>query len=129
MNFGGWLPLHDAPTAAPNAPGLLQARSEELTPYPKGRSAMVLYARCRPDETLRGYVAGRGAARLDAATAAGGRWIRFCESTSPDRDFERLLGRFVDRFGTLPVANLVEDDEPPHNPVNEPAGSRGASRG
>jgi len=78
-------------------------------------------ARCRPDETLRGYVAGRGAARLEAAAAAGGRWIRFGESTSPDRDFERLLGRFVDRFGNRPVANSVEDDEP--------AGSRGASHG
>ena len=121
MNFGGWLPLHDAPTVAPNAPGLLQARSEELTPYPKGRSAMVLYARCRSDETLRGYVAGRGAAGLEAATAAGGRWIRFGESTSPERDFLRLLGRFVDRFGALPVAISVEGDEP--------AGSRGASHG
>ena len=50
--------------------------------YRVGRSAMVFYACTEPDETLRGFVAGRGARELD-----------------------RLLKGFVERFGSLPISN------------------------
>jgi len=106
LNFGGWLSLDDAPSAAPDVPGLLQARAENLSSYPRGRSAMVLYARSRADETLRRYVSGRGALTLAHASTAGARFIRFGASPTPDRDFDRLLRRFVDRFGSPPTANI-----------------------
>ena len=109
MNFGGWLPLNDAPAVAPEMPGVLQARADALIPYPKGKSAMVLYARSRADQPLRHYVAGAGAAGLGRAAAAGARWIRFADSPDPDREFERLMRRFLERFGATPTAN--DDDQ------------------
>lgn len=118
MNFGGWLPLDDAPSVAPDVPGLLQARADTLTSYPQGRSAMVLYARSRPDETLRRYVTGRGAPTLGHASSAGARWIRFGSSTAPGLEFDRLMRRFVDRFGARPTANAddADHDEKPGSP-------------
>jgi hypothetical protein len=95
--------------AAPDMPGMLQARSDAAGPYPDGKSAMVLYACCRPDETLRGYVRGRGAASLDRAVRLGARLIRFGVSPVPDREFDRLMRRFVDRFGARPTANRDDD--------------------
>ncbi|MES1158231.1 MAG: hypothetical protein ABUL67_03930 [Haliangium ochraceum] len=109
MNFGGWISLDEAPAAAPDAPGLWQARADALLAYPRGKSAMVMYARSRPDETLRRYVAGRGVAALGHAAACGARWLRFGASASPDADFDRLLRRFVDRFGAPPAANSDSD--------------------
>lgn len=70
---------------------------------------MVLYARCRPDETLRRYVGGRGALALGRAIGIGARLVRFGVSAAPDREFDRLMRRFVERFGARPAAN-VEDD-------------------
>ncbi len=90
---------------------MLQARSEELRPYPQGKSAMVWYARCRPDETLRHYVHGRGVPALDRAAALGARLVRFGASASPDLEFDRLMSRFVDRFGAPPLANAAGDDD------------------
>jgi len=73
--------------------------------YRSGRSAMVLYACSRPDETLRGFVAGRGARELARAVNAGARWIRFAEASDPKPEMERLLQGFVERFGGLPISN------------------------
>jgi hypothetical protein len=84
----------------------MQARAGTLVAYPRGRSAMVLYARCRPDETLRRYMNGRGVPAVRRAAAAGARFIRFGVSAVPDTEFRRLLGRFVDRFGSPPAANV-----------------------
>ncbi|MBC8133935.1 MAG: hypothetical protein H7X95_13200 [Deltaproteobacteria bacterium] len=111
MNFGSWFPLDDALAAAPELPGVLQARADALCAYPKGRTAMLLYARCRPQETLRRYVATRGAAPLSRAAKLGARWIRFGTSPRPEVEFERLLGRFSERFGANPTGNDDDDDQ------------------
>ena len=115
MNFGGWLSLDQAPAAAPDCPGVLQARTDALLAYPRGRSAMVLYACSRGDETLRRYVSGPGgAAALCRAARAGARWVRFGAAAAPTAQLDRLLKGFVDRFGARPAANPRDghdDDE------------------
>jgi hypothetical protein len=106
LNFGGWFPLDDVSSVAPDTPGLLQARADTLVSYPRGRSAMVLYAHSRADETLRIYVAGRGAPVVGHASSAGARWIRFGSAAAPEMEFDRLMRQFVDRFGARPKANV-----------------------
>jgi hypothetical protein len=73
--------------------------------YRVGRSAMVLYACSEPDETLRGFVTGRGARQIERAVSAGARWIRFAVAAQPHDELERLLKGFVERFGSLPISN------------------------
>lgn len=109
LNFGIWIPVKEAPDRAPDAPGLLQARTDEVLTYPRGKSAMVLYARCREGETLRRYVTGRGAAPLGRAAEAGARLVRFAASPTPEEDYGRLLARFVERFGAQPLENQKHD--------------------
>lgn len=109
MNFGGWVPLQDAPGAAPDKPGVLQVRADAVLAYPRGKSAMVWYACGRANQGLRGYVAERGALGIDRAAALGGRWIRFGESEAPAVDCARLLRQFVERFGASPAANSDPD--------------------
>jgi hypothetical protein len=84
---------------------VLQTRSEGAMDYRAGRSAMVLYACAGPDETLRRFVAGRGARDLQRAVAAGARWIRFAESANAPAELDRLLRTFTERFGSPPIAN------------------------
>jgi len=105
VHFGAWHKISDARTAAPEAAGVLQTRAEGVMDYRVGRSAMVLYACSEPDETLRHFVAGRGARQIERAVNAGARWIRFAESASPQSELERLLKGFVERFGSLPISN------------------------
>jgi hypothetical protein len=107
MRFGAWLPIDGAVDAAPEGPGVLQTRADELLAYPQGQSAMVYYAHCPSDGSLRGFISGIGATDLRRATEAGARWIRFAETSEPETDFERLLDHFVERFGAPPVANAV----------------------
>jgi len=83
----------------------LQTRAEGVMDYRSGRSAMILYACSAADETLRGFVAGRGARELDRAISAGARWIRFAEANDPKPEMDRLLRGFVERFGSLPISN------------------------
>ena len=73
--------------------------------YRSGRSAMVMYACAGPDETLRRFVAGRGARELQRAVAAGARWIRFAEAANAPAELDRLLKSFTERFGSPPIAN------------------------
>ncbi|HVV51549.1 MAG TPA: hypothetical protein VHO06_17905 [Polyangia bacterium] len=105
MHFGAWHKISDASTAAPEAAGVLQTRAEGVMDYRVGRSAMVFYACCHPDETLRGFVSGRGARQIERAVNAGARWIRFAEAESPQSELDRLLKGFVERFGSLPINN------------------------
>ena len=112
MKFGVWHPLAEASSAAPDLPGLLQARVEAPVPYPRGKSAMVLYAGCRADETLRRYLPAAGAQALRRASAHGARWVRFGETAAPERELERLTRQFRDRFGAPPLANADAADEP-----------------
>lgn len=105
VHFGVWHLMSEAESAAPEGAGVLQTRAEGIMDYRIGRSAMVLYACSAADETLRSFVAGRGAAQLARAVSAGARWIRFAETDSPKEELERLLKGFVERFGSLPVGN------------------------
>ena len=105
MHFGVWHPIAQASTAAPEAAGVLQTRAEGVMDYRWGRSAMVLYACSDPGETLRGFVAGRGARELDRAISAGARWIRFAPTPEPRAELDRLLEGFVERFGSPPISN------------------------
>jgi hypothetical protein len=105
MRFGAWVPIDSAAVSAPEGPGVLQTRSDDLLAYPQGRSAMVFYAHCPSDGSLRDFITGIGASDLRRATDAGARWIRFAETSDPETDFERLLDHFVERFGAPPVAN------------------------
>jgi len=105
VNFGTWYQLLDAPSVAPPAPGVVQARAERPLPYPRGKSAMVFYGASGAQEDLRGYVTGDGAAELRRADAAGARFVRFGVTDRPQRELERLLGQFSERFGAAPLAN------------------------
>jgi hypothetical protein len=113
VTFGAWHPFDveagSAAGAAPDVPGVLQARAQALRAYPRGKSAMVLYAASDPGESLRAFVSGRGVPRLRQGAAAGACWIRFAAAADPARALAGLLGRFADRFGSLPAANEVED--------------------
>ena len=44
VKFGAWFPIESAATEAPDGPGVLQIRADDLLDYPRGKSAMVLYA-------------------------------------------------------------------------------------
>jgi len=44
VQFGRWYPLADVGDHTPEAEGVLQLRTEALVEYPRGKSAMVLYA-------------------------------------------------------------------------------------
>jgi len=105
VNFGTWYQLLEASSAAPPAPGVVQARAERPLPYPRGKSAMVFYGATGAEEDLRGYVTGRGAAELRRADDAGARFVRFGVTDRPQRELERLLGQFSARFGGPPAAN------------------------
>jgi hypothetical protein len=105
VHFGAWHPISEASAAAPEASGVLQLRAEGVMDYRSGRSAMVMYACAGPQETLRHFVAGRGARDVQRAVAAGARWIRFAEAPDAAGELDRLLKTFVERFGSLPIAN------------------------
>jgi hypothetical protein len=105
VHFGVWHPISEASRAAPDAAGVLQTRAEGVMDYRSGRSAMILYACSDASETLRVFVAGRGARDLDRAISAGARWIRFAPTPEPRRELDRLLEGFVERFGSPPISN------------------------
>lgn len=106
VRFGPWHPIDGAGAAAPEAPGLLQARADGLVTYPKGRSAMVLYAHSPERESLRAFVSSPGGiAGLARAAAARAAFVRYAEAANPRAAFERLLETFVERFGAPPLAN------------------------
>ena len=113
MKFGVWHPFAAAADAAPGLPGLLQTRAEEAIIYPRGKSAMVLYAGSRSNQTLREYVPAAGAPLLRRAKAHGARWVRFGETATPQVELDRLMAQFQERFGTLPVGNAAAADEDP----------------
>lgn len=114
VRFGPWHPLESALDAAPDEPGVLQARAEVLLDFPSGRSAMVLYAATPPDEALRTSVGGRLSTALARAAELGARYVRFGQSPAPDSDLLRLLRDFEERFGAPPPGNAaptgVNDD-------------------
>lgn len=105
VKFGTWFELGEAPRVAPPETGVVQARSADVRQYPAGKSAMVFYGATAADESLRAYVAGRGAPGLARASALGAGLIRFGATPEPDAALATLLCRFVERFGAPPAAN------------------------
>jgi hypothetical protein len=105
VQFGPWHAITDAAATAPATSGVLQVRGDELHQYPAGRSAMMLYVACTPDETLRTLVEGRARPLLERAVSSGARWIRFAITREAEAAGARLLGRFVERFGAAPTIN------------------------
>ncbi len=105
MRFGTWSSIDNAAAAAPAQPGVLQTRAETLIEYPRGRSAMVLYAASRADETLQSFVAAGGAPELQRSQAAGASLVRYGESAAPLASLAKLLHDFTERFGAAPVGN------------------------
>jgi hypothetical protein len=103
--FGPWHPLESAGPIAPDTPGVMQARGDGLLPFPRGKSAMILYAASREGESLAAFVI-RAQGQLAQAAALGARHVRFAPAAQPGPALQRLLERFVDRFGALPPANL-----------------------
>jgi hypothetical protein len=112
VRFGDWHPIENAAAEAPDEPGVLQLRADTLLEYPRGKSAMVLYAHSASEGSLRGYLGGTGAADLGRAALAGARWVRFAQTSEPEGAFERLLDHFVERFGAPPLGNGNANAEP-----------------
>jgi len=108
VHFTPWFPLAESVEQAPEAPGVIQLRAAEIFPYPRGLSAMVLYACSDQTETARAFIAGRGRSLLTHAGEHGAILIRFGEAAQPERELLRLLASFKARFGTLPVANASQ---------------------
>ena len=103
LQFGAWQPIETAAVAAPDAPGVLQARTEALLAYPRGKSAMVLYAHSGAGHSLRGLV--EGGECLARAVSSGACYVRFAEAPEPQAFYQRLLATFTERFGAPPRAN------------------------
>jgi hypothetical protein len=108
VTFGPWQPLAEAASRAPDAPGVVQARGENLLDLPRGKSAMVLYAASADGESLAAFLRGRGAPALHRAAAAGACYVRFATTSTPQAVLARLLGNFTERFGAPPPANRAE---------------------
>jgi hypothetical protein len=104
VRFGPWHPLERAAQTAPEQPGLLQARAPELLAFPRGRSAMVLYAASDEGESLADFVRGRGAPLCERAASLGARFVRYAAAARPAAELDRLLRQFTDRFGAPPPA-------------------------
>lgn len=84
----------------PRKPGLLQARVDELVPYPGGKSAMVYYD---GDADL-----SAAFARLQAVTPPGAEVrVRFGECKDPAAELRRKLDDFQRRFGAPPAWNVA----------------------
>lgn len=100
MRFGRWYPLAEAGALAPEGEGVLQLRiASGLLDYPRGKSAMVLYAHA-PDL--------RAAAQALAVAYAGrGLLCRHLIERTDEIDLaafcEKLRGEFVARFGRSPM--------------------------
>lgn len=98
MRFGPWHRLHEAAAAAPQAAGVLQVRLETgLVVYPRGKSAMILYAAA---DDLRAACSRLAAEHPHAA------WLcRFDRGSAgePRAAAEALIADFVDRFGQAPA--------------------------
>ncbi len=97
MRFGAWVRLCDAAGVAPVAAGVLQVRREiGLVEYPRGKSAMILYAAA---DDLRGACVRLAA--QDPGMAWLVRWNRDPVG-DPAGAVERLIAEFVERFGGAP---------------------------
>ena len=100
VQFGRWYPLAEAGDHTPEGEGVLQLRlASGLLDYPRGKSAMVLYAHA-PDL--------RAAARaLAGAHAARDLWCRHLLEVDPAVDLAafcaKLREEFERRFGAPPL--------------------------
>jgi hypothetical protein len=120
MNFGSWLPLAQLQKEqVPTGPGLYQLRvATGLIPYPTGKSAMVAYGGGEDvADTLQLFLASEKGAY---AKSLGELLVRFAvppptAADAPSIDYSeqlsqqllRLQQRFVEQFGTLPIAQTA----------------------
>jgi hypothetical protein len=117
VRFGPWLPLERAAALAPPAPGLLQTRAADLLAFPRGKSAMVLYAAAPPGQTLAGFLGTEaGAALLAAAGRRGACFVRYALAERAGDQLARLLADFERRFGARPPGNAGDTDGEGHDP-------------
>ncbi|MDC0717948.1 hypothetical protein [Nannocystis bainbridge] len=104
MKFGPWVPLSEAAARLPPAAGVLQVRLREgLVRYPRGKSAMVVYAGAAD-------VAGLAAELNERHPAAP--WL--CRTSvgpcpDPSAAAARLRAEFDERFGSCPKVPVSED--------------------
>jgi hypothetical protein len=108
VQFGRWYPLGEAGDHTPEGEGVLQLRvAEGLVEYPRGKSAMVLYAHA---DDLRAR-----ARSLASAHAGRDLWCRHLIEVDPAislRAFcEKLREEFRRRFGASPVLETSETSE------------------
>lgn len=122
MQFGPWTPLSpmldgSSVPALPAAAGVFQLRVESgLVAYPRGKSAMVAYGggddlRASLGEFLRSDAGRRALGFMPLL-------VRFAAPDphgTPASHLARLRARFIDQFGSLPVAEVA-----PFGPGNAP---------
>ena len=97
MRFSAWYPAEEIAERAPRGEGVFQVRAAGLLQYPRGKSAMVHYE-AAPDMQ---------AAMLAWADAKGDdgylyRHVGDLGRFTPAEALERVMSRFVDRFGSAP---------------------------
>ncbi|MBA3820934.1 MAG: hypothetical protein H0X17_18755 [Deltaproteobacteria bacterium] len=99
MQFGRWYPLTDAGGHAPASEGVLQLRrATGLLDYPRGKSAMVLYAHA-PDVRA----AAQALARAHPGDDLWCRHLIEIEGTTDLAAFcAKLRAEFERRFGSVP---------------------------
>lgn len=113
MQFGRWYSLADAGDHAPDGAGVLQLRvARGLVDYPRGKSAMVLYA-CAND--LRAT-----ARELASAHVGKDLWCRHLIEIDPAVDLAafcaKLRDEFERRFGAPLLYEEVADKVPEQGP-------------
>ncbi|MDQ3370286.1 MAG: hypothetical protein M3680_33120 [Myxococcota bacterium] len=99
MQFGRWYPLAEAGDHAPAAEGVLQLRrAVGLLDYPRGKSAMVLYA-----HAFDVRVAAQALARAHPEADLWCRHLIEIDGTTDLAAFcAKLRAEFERRFGSLP---------------------------
>jgi hypothetical protein len=98
MQFCPWIALEDTPARVPKAPGVFQVRVKTgLIRYPRGQSAMVYYgASLQLDHDVTAF------AHRHIGQPLLCRFAEVPAGTDPQPELERLLERFVRRFGSPP---------------------------
>jgi hypothetical protein len=102
VRFGLWYPLSSAGDHAPAETGILQLRlAKGLIDYPKGKSAMVHYAKV---ENTRAAALALASAHADSVEGLVCRHlIEIPEAMELGTFYAKLLGEFERRFGSPPV--------------------------
>ena len=106
VQFGRWYPLAEAGDHTPQSEGVLQLRvASGLVDYPRGKSAMVLYAHAHDL---------RAAARVLAGAYAGqDLWCRHLIEVDPTIDLATFCAKLRDEFERRFGASLLFERQQP----------------